>query len=53
MKVRGAPLIGATAAFGIYLAYRELRNKEYIEEAAQKIKNARPTAVNLFGLLIK
>ena len=28
MKVRGAPLIGATAAFGIYLAYRELRDKK-------------------------
>ena len=27
MKVRGAPLIGATAAYGIFLAYRELKNK--------------------------
>ena len=53
MKVRGAPLIGATAAFGIYLAYRELRNKEHIEEAAQKIKNTRPTAVNLFWAVNK
>ena len=28
MKVRGAPLLGATAAFGICLAYRELKNKK-------------------------
>ena len=28
MKVRGAPLIGATAAYGIYLAFKELKNKK-------------------------
>ena len=27
MKVRGAPLIGATAAYGVFLAYRELKIK--------------------------
>ncbi|MBF96810.1 MAG: Methylthioribose-1-phosphate isomerase [Alphaproteobacteria bacterium MarineAlpha9_Bin4] len=53
MQVRGAPLIGATAAFGIYLAYRELKDKTKIAEAAAKIKNTRPTAVNLFWAVDK
>jgi methylthioribose-1-phosphate isomerase len=51
MKVRGAPLIGVTAAFGIYLAARESKNlvhpKEHIISFADKILKARPTAVNL------
>lgn len=45
MIVRGAPAIGVAAAFGIALA--ELAG-ENLELAAQEIKNARPTAVNLF-----
>ncbi len=53
MKVRGAPLIGATAAYGIYLAYRQLKNKSEIYEAASKIKNTRPTAINLFWAVDK
>ncbi len=48
MQVRGAPLIGATAAYGIYLAYRELKNKNKIYEEALKLKDTRPTAINLF-----
>ncbi len=48
MKVRGAPLIGATAAYGIYLAYRNLKNKNKIKEKADMIMNTRPTAFNLF-----
>ena len=28
MKVRGAPLIGATAAYGVYLAYRDFNDKK-------------------------
>ena len=51
MKVRGAPLIGVTAAFGIYLACLEARQQheplDYIREQAVLIKDARPTAVNL------
>lgn len=50
MVVRGAPLIGATAAFGLYLAaYRSDPENWCLElqEAAQKIISARPTAVNL------
>ena len=48
MKVRGAPLIGATAAYGVCLAYRELKNKNKIKEKAFEIMNTRPTAFNLF-----
>ncbi len=48
MKVRGAPLIGATAAYGVYLAFKEFNNILSIKEAAKKIKSTRPTAVNLF-----
>lgn len=44
MIVRGAPLIGVTAAYGMYLA--GLRN-ENLQEAAQKLNASRPTAVNL------
>ena len=45
MKVRGAPAIGVAAAFGMALA--ELA-REDLEKAAEEIKAARPTAVNLF-----
>ncbi|AEG18578.1 S-methyl-5-thioribose-1-phosphate isomerase [Methanobacterium paludis] len=45
MKVRGAPAIGVAAAFGMALA--ELAG-EKMEKAADEIKSARPTAVNLF-----
>ncbi len=45
MIVRGAPAIGVAAAFGIALA--DLAG-ENLELAAQEIKNARPTAINLF-----
>ncbi len=45
MQVRGAPLIGATAAWSIYLAAREAR--DVVAEAAAALRAARPTAVNL------
>jgi methylthioribose-1-phosphate isomerase len=45
MKVRGAPAIGVAAAFAMALA--ENAGKD-MEVAANDIKNARPTAVNLF-----
>ncbi|AUB60156.1 S-methyl-5-thioribose-1-phosphate isomerase [Methanobacterium subterraneum] len=45
MVVRGAPAIGVAAAFGMALAFLA---DEDMEEAAQKMKDARPTAVNLF-----
>ncbi len=45
MVVRGAPAIGVAAAFGMALAYLD---GEDMEQAAIDMKNARPTAVNLF-----
>jgi methylthioribose-1-phosphate isomerase len=50
MVVRGAPLIGVTAAFGMYLALRNncCNNKEFVEQAADYLNSTRPTAVNLF-----
>ncbi|MGF7118002.1 S-methyl-5-thioribose-1-phosphate isomerase [Methanobacterium oryzae] len=45
MKVRGAPVIGVAAAFGMALA--ELAGED-LQKAADEIKAARPTAVNLF-----
>lgn len=48
MVVRGAPLIGATAAYGIYLAAREGAN---MEDAFAALRASRPTAVNLFWAL--
>ncbi len=50
MRVRGAPLIGVTAAFGLYLAALEAPSASfdsYLKEAAAKLKATRPTAVNL------
>ena len=51
MYVRGAPLIGATGAYGVYLAALnsppEAIDNEYLAMAGQRLKSARPTAVNL------
>lgn len=51
MWVRGAPLIGITAAFGVWLAARESlahKNPErFFQEAVARLEQARPTAVNL------
>lgn len=57
MTVRGAPLIGATAAYGIYLAVREMIEQEldpsYLDQAFSALRASRPTAVNLFWALDK
>ena len=57
MIVRGAPLIGATAAYGIYLAVREMveeqLNGSFLDEAFSELRASRPTAVNLFWALDK
>ena len=45
MKVRGAPLIGVTAAYGVYLALKE--NPKQLETAMHELLNTRPTAINL------
>ena len=47
MRVRGAPLIGATAAYGLALAMREDTSDENLENAAETLLATRPTAVNL------
>ncbi|MCJ7772309.1 MAG: S-methyl-5-thioribose-1-phosphate isomerase, partial [Desulfobacterales bacterium] len=51
MQVRGAPLIGVTAAYGIYLAVLnhpgEIIEDDYLTRECERIKSARPTAVNL------
>lgn len=51
MHVRGAGLIGCMAAYGVYLAALESAQEDNFEKAFQgkteKIKSARPTAVNL------
>lgn len=51
MVVRGAPLIGVTAAYGVYLACLEASNQQnpldYLSVTCKKLKSARPTAVNL------
>ena len=48
MAVRGAPLIGATAAYSVYLAARHAEKpRANLDEAVQAIAAARPTAVNL------
>ncbi len=47
MWVRGAPLIGATAAYGLCLALREDCSDQHLEASYQRLLGARPTAVNL------
>ncbi len=47
MQVRGAPLIGVTAAFGMYLAALEDPSIEFLNKAADFLIKSRPTAVNL------
>ncbi len=47
MWVRGAPLIGATAAWGMALAMREDSADTSLQQAAEKLLTTRPTAVNL------
>ncbi|RMF02055.1 MAG: S-methyl-5-thioribose-1-phosphate isomerase, partial [Alphaproteobacteria bacterium] len=47
MLVRGAPLIGATAAYGVCLALREEAGDEALEAALARLAATRPTAVNL------
>jgi methylthioribose-1-phosphate isomerase len=47
MVVRGAPLIGATAAFGLALELRRDAGDAALAQAAARLRAARPTAVNL------
>ena len=47
MEVRGAPLIGATAAYGIVLAIQENNSQEFISKCSEELIKSRPTAINL------
>jgi len=47
MEVRGAPLIGGTAAYGIVLAVQENNDSEFIKKSAEELIQSRPTAINL------
>ena len=47
MDVRGAPLIGVTAAYGIVLAIIENNNHDFIKKSSEDLIKSRPTAINL------
>jgi methylthioribose-1-phosphate isomerase len=47
MRVRGAPLIGVTAAFGLALAMMEDGSDAGLRDAADRLAGTRPTAINL------
>jgi methylthioribose-1-phosphate isomerase len=47
MEVRGAPLIGATAAYGLVLSIIENKDLDFLKKSSEKLINSRPTAINL------
>ena len=47
MEVRGAPLIGGTAAYGIVLAAIEDSDSSFIKKSSEQLIQSRPTAINL------
>ena len=47
MEVRGAPLIGGTAAYGVVLAVKENNNLDFIKKSSEDLIKSRPTAINL------
>ena len=47
MEVRGAPLIGATAAYGLVLSIIENNDQTFLKKSAEKLISSRPTAINL------
>ena len=62
MHLRGAPLIGVAGAYGVYLSCKEakekytgqfLEQKKYIQDICIRIKDTRPTAVNLMWAVDK
>ncbi|OYW96748.1 MAG: S-methyl-5-thioribose-1-phosphate isomerase, partial [Bosea sp. 32-68-6] len=53
MVVRGAPLIGATAAYGVALAMRADASDAALEAALTLLGATRPTAVNLHWALAR
>ena len=47
MEVRGAPLIGATAAYGLVLSILEKNDQSFLKKSAEDLIESRPTAINL------
>ena len=47
MEVRGAPLIGATAAYGIVLSIIEKNDQSFLKKSSEDLIKSRPTAINL------
>ena len=47
MEVRGAPLIGATAAFGLVLSIIEKNDLSFLKKSSEDLIASRPTAINL------
>jgi len=47
MEVRGAPLIGATAAYGLVLAIIENNDQSFLKKSSENLISSRPTAINL------
>jgi methylthioribose-1-phosphate isomerase len=47
MEVRGAPLIGATAAFGLVLSIIENNDQSFLKKSSKDLIDSRPTAINL------
>ena len=47
MEVRGAPLIGATAAYGLVLSIIEKNDQSFLKKSSEDLIASRPTAINL------
>ena len=47
MEVRGAPLIGATAAYGLVLSIIEKNDLSFLKRSSEELIASRPTAINL------
>ena len=47
MEVRGAPLIGATAAYGLVLSIIENNDQSFLKKSSEDLIKSRPTAINL------
>ena len=47
MEVRGAPLIGATAAYGLVLSILEKNDQSFLKKSSEALIKSRPTAINL------
>lgn len=53
MQVRGAPLIGGTAAFGVAIALQTRTDDTHLNHTLQLLGTTRPTAVNLHWALAR